>query len=184
MENLKYLSKTISKALRHNPDSLGLILDEYGRVDVEILINALNNQHPDWSVTLVNLISMINSSEKKRFDIDNGLIRCTYGHSINIISLAELQEPPEFLYHGSAWHLLKRITITEGLKPMGRIKVHLSSDVETAYKVALRKTKKPMLLKVHSYEAFIQSGIEFFLTNDTTWLSNEIPPQFIEVIQE
>jgi putative RNA 2'-phosphotransferase len=95
--------------------------------------------------------------------------------------MAELCQPPELLYHGTAWHLINIITKKEGLKPMGRQMVHLSSDMETAFKVALRKTKKPLIMKIHALSAF-NSGICFYYANDTTWLAEEIPPEFIEAM--
>ena len=44
-KKIKYISKKMSYALRHNPDKYGIKLDEYGYTDLDHFINALNRVH-------------------------------------------------------------------------------------------------------------------------------------------
>lgn len=76
------LSKEISYALRHAPWEYELEMDEYGWVDVQQLIEALNRDKKWKDVQLSDLMVMIENSEKKRHEIVDGKIRAFYGHSI------------------------------------------------------------------------------------------------------
>ncbi|AZN76600.1 hypothetical protein CXB72_05410 [Lactobacillus acidophilus] len=40
-----FISKKISYCLRHNPGKYGLKLDEYGFVDLQDFLNAMNKMH-------------------------------------------------------------------------------------------------------------------------------------------
>ena len=130
------ISKTISYALRHRPDEFGLKPDAEGWVPLYDLLSNLG-----FAIGRRDIEEIIALSEKKRFEISGDLIRATYGHSFaNKIEFKPV-EPPEFLYHGTterAWKAIK----TEGLKPMNRQYVHLSSDKVTAEKVGQRHDKK------------------------------------------
>jgi len=120
---------------------------------------------------------MIAQSEKQRFEVREGRIRALYGHSTPEKMERKESAPPLLLYHGTtpqAIHTIRR----SGLKPMKRQYVHLSVDVETARQVALRRTNRPIVLKIVALDAY-QHGINFYLGNDMIWLSDPIPPQFI-----
>ena len=62
------------------------------------------------------------------------------------------QEPSEFLYHGTATRFLDDI-MDKGLKPMSRLYVHLSKDIETALKVGKRHGN-PLVLKICSGQMY------------------------------
>lgn len=74
-------SKTISYALRHNPTEFGLTLDTEGWVDCDELIAALAKHMSPVYLTKDDIAAIIAESDKKRFEILNGKIRATYGHS-------------------------------------------------------------------------------------------------------
>lgn len=61
---------------------------------------------------------------------------------------------------------------------MNRQYVHLSLDKETALQVGKRHDSSPIILKIEAYKAY-QDGISFYLGNETVWLSDSIPPQYI-----
>ena len=76
------LSKIMSVALRHDPDSFGIELDEEGWVDVDKLLDALR-KHKRWEgITEEDFHTVMSVSDKKRFEISDGHIRALYGHSI------------------------------------------------------------------------------------------------------
>ncbi len=175
------LSKTISHALRHAPQNYGLTLDEKGWVDVEALLQGLKKHSRSFkNVTVDDLQKVINESQKKRFEIKDGKIRATYGHSLPSKIKKEPTEPPRVLYHGTTAKAAELILDT-GLKPIGRQYVHLSLDVDTAYVVGLRRTKKPIILKISALEAY-NTGINFYREKDGIWLSDSIPAGFITKI--
>ncbi len=64
---------------------------------------------------------------------------------------------------------------------MKRQYVHLSEDQATARKVALRRTKRPVIFKVDAQRAY-HEGLNFYLGNDQIWLADSIPPIYLEQI--
>lgn len=170
------VSKAISYALRHNPKEFGITLDSKGWVDMSILLAALHAAHVDTSWEQIKRI--INESDKKRFEIVGGRIRATYGHSIEQKIEYVPQEPPTFLYHGTSRRAMEKI-VREGLKPMSRQYVHLSSDIATAQKVGKRHDDCPVILMVDATKMH-NDGFKFYHTgNDTTWLCESVPFKYI-----
>ncbi len=171
----------MSHALRHEPWLYELELDEEGWVSVEALLAILRTIKKEWTnLSEVDLAKMIQQSSKKRHEIKAGKIRALYGHSTSQKLLKEAVEPPEILYHGTTPEFAL-IIATEGLKPMGRQYVHLSSDVETARQVGERKSKKTVILLIKARHAY-QSKIKFYRGNEHVWLADYILPEFVAVI--
>lgn len=178
--NKKYikLSKTMAHALRHAPQNYGLTLDEEGWTDVEDLIKGLKAHSKRFKdVNIKDLQTVIESSNKKRFEIKDGKIRATYGHSLPSKIKKKPAVPPEILYHGTTSKAAKSI-LESGLKPMGRQYVHLSLDKKSAYQVGLRRTQKPVILKILARRAY-ENNINFYKEKDGIWLSDFIPAEFI-----
>ena len=172
------ISKAVSYALRHNPSAFGLELDSEGWVSIGDLINALNKENSHLDVTVASLCYIIDNSEKKRFEIKDNKIRATYGHSIEQKIEYTPQVPPPVLYHGTSHNAMVRI-IWEGLKPMSRQYVHLSSDIATAQKVGKRHDNCPVILKIDAIRMY-NDGFKFYHTgNDTTWLCESVPFKYI-----
>lgn len=140
-------SKTISYALRHNPAEFGLTLDSEGWVDCDEFIAALAKHKQPVYLTKADIVAIIAGSDKKRFEILDGKIRATYGHSTAEKIKFEPSVPPKILFHGTARRFVDSIE-QEGLKPMNRQYVHLSSDLDTAMRVGKRHDSKPVIFEV------------------------------------
>lgn len=180
MKELDYtqLSKEISYALRHAPWEYELELDEEGWVLVEQLIEVLC-QNKKWEmIQEEHIVRMIEISHKKRHEIKNGKIRAFYGHSVPMKISKQEQRPPAILYHGTTQRALKSI-LENGLLPSKRQYVHLSKDIETAEEAGKRRDSNPVILCVDAENAFI-GGEKFYLGNEKVWLSEYIPPQYLE----
>lgn len=178
---LTELSKTISHALRHEPWVYELELDEQGWVDLDELLFALKETSPSWNeIDRSTIQKIIDSADKKRFEISHGKIRALYGHSFPQKLSFTPDTPPSTLYHGTTSEIAMSIR-NQGLKPMGRHYVHLSPDLNIAKEVAKRKGKDIEILVINA-EAAHKNGIKFYRGNKYVWLSDFIPPDFIEVI--
>ncbi|GCE11322.1 RNA 2'-phosphotransferase [Tengunoibacter tsumagoiensis] len=176
--DLKSLSKTMAYALRHQPVQFGLTLDEEGWVEVSTLLEALRKQRSAWRLLqTTDLERVIAESDKKRYEIREGRIRAYYGHSIEQKMQHEPVEPPVILYHGTTPEAAPSIR-RQGLKPMQRQYVHLATDIETARQVALRRTHKPVIIRVEAQQAYRQ-GIAFYSGNDDIWLAEPISVDFL-----
>lgn len=170
-------SKFLSLILRHEPERVGLKLDDAGWVSVEELLNAVN-QH-GVSLTLDQLKRIVATSDKKRFAFseDGQRIRASQGHSIKVDLQYEPQVPPELLYHGTTSRFIDSIR-AKGLQKMDRHDVHLSVDTATALKVGGRHGK-PIVLTIRAGEMH-RAGHTFRCSANGVWLVQRVPPDFIE----
>jgi putative RNA 2'-phosphotransferase len=176
--NYVRLSQTIARALRHAPEDFGLTLDREGWGEVDDLLTALRRKRREWKdLSADDLQAMMQQSDKQRYQIENGKIRALYGHSIPEKIEKTPAVPPAVLYHGTAPDTAQ-IILAEGLKPMRRQYVHLSTDMETALLVGRRKAGAPVLLQVRAEDAH-RAGVQFYLGKDDTWLADAVPPEFI-----
>lgn len=173
------LSKTLSYALRHNPYEFDIELDQEGWVDLVSLLNSLRKIKSYENVTAEDIQKIIKDSSKTRFDLDtsNNRIRAFYGHSVEDRIVKEMTAPPGTLYHGTD-PLTAQIILKQGLKPMTRQYVHLSTDHRTAMVTGRRKCMSPLILTIHSKDAHAR-GIKFYIGNQDVWLSDFIPPEYI-----
>lgn len=175
------LSRCMSHALRHEPWIYELELDDEGWVSVQHLLEALQRQRSDWNgVDVSDLERVIESSTKPRHELRGMSIRALYGHSVPGKLRMVPAEPPNVLYHGTAPETASVIT-TEGLKPMGRQYVHLSTDKDMALEVGRRKSQAPVILAIDAAEAH-QGGTAFYAGNEKVWLADEVPSAFIKPI--
>jgi putative RNA 2'-phosphotransferase len=176
-KSLINISKTISYALRHNPQEFGLVLDDQGWTSVDKLLSSLQSRKSSKDITLEDIESIVSSDDKKRYELKEGMIRAVYGHSIDKKIEKAGTKPPEILYHGTTGSAADSI-LKQGLKPMSRQYVHLSEDIDTATMVAKRRTSSPIILKVKAKEAFA-AGVFFSKETNGIWLSNNISEKFI-----
>jgi putative RNA 2'-phosphotransferase len=179
MKDLVRLSKTLSLALRHRPQDFGIVLDSEGWAPLSILIDSLRERPAFRDLTLVDIEMILGNFEKKRFELDESgdRIRAYYGHSVPQKIERTPAEPPDYLYHGTSPDALDKIK-SEGLKPMGRQDVHLSTIIETARKTGARKHPHPVILMVYAKRAY-GDGIKFYQGNQDVWLSEPIPSGYI-----
>ncbi|MDN6640850.1 MAG: RNA 2'-phosphotransferase [Tetragenococcus sp.] len=175
-ETLTKLSKRLALVLRHQPEKIGLKLDEYGRVNVNELIDKFN-AHYGQKIDQQQIEQIINHSPRQRYIIEGNYIRALYGHSIPVLPLQEPATPPEFLYHGTSPTAAKIIQ-AEGLKKMGREFVHLSEHLETAEKNGKRHDAKPVIFRVYALRA-AASGYFFYPTESGIWLVEYLPASYL-----
>ena len=173
---IKHISKFLSLILRHNPEKIGLQLDENGWAEVAELLRKSNRYQP--TLTLETLQEVVATNDKKRFAFneDQTKIRANQGHSIKVDLEYVAKQPPEFLYHGTVSKCMGAIR-EKGLLKMNRHHVHLSSDRDTAIKVGSRRGK-PIILSVNSGEMH-QQGILFYQSDNGVWLTDAVAPEFI-----
>jgi putative RNA 2'-phosphotransferase len=126
-----------------------------------------------------DLEEIVARNDKRRFVIREGRIRANQGHSIEVNLGIEPLEPPEFLYHGTAERALDSIR-RGGLVRMKRHHVHLSSDYATAHRVGSRHGK-PVVLRVRAAEMHAD-GREFYLSENGVWLTDAVPPEYLEKV--
>jgi putative RNA 2'-phosphotransferase len=173
------LSKFLSYVLRHKPDAVGIELDPAGWTSISELI-AQCNAHGN-AITRELLDAIVRTDSKGRYAIsEDGLrIRANQGHSVEVELGYEQRQAPAVLYHGTPVRFLDSI-LKSGLDKMKRHHVHLSLDVATATTVGLRRGK-PAVLKIDAHR-MEQDGHVFYLSANGVWLTDRVPPEYLEVL--
>jgi putative RNA 2'-phosphotransferase len=172
----KKISKFLSLILRHQPETIDLILDENGWANVDELREKCSKHK--ISFTLEDLDEVVETNDKKRFifNDDKTKIRANQGHSIDVDLALKPQRPPEFLYHGTAQNNVDSI-LEIGIEKRKRQHVHLSQDKETATKVGMRHGK-PLILTIKTGKMF-EDGILFYLSENNVWLTDFVDSKYI-----
>jgi putative RNA 2'-phosphotransferase len=178
------LSKTVAHALRHDPDAYGLTLDPDGWVELDTLVAALHTTHPLWEgVDRERLERMAQNGSKRRYEIRGDRIRAAYGHTLPGKIDQPPADPPATLYHGTPPESVARI-LADGLRPMARQYVHLSTTRETARTVGRRRSARPAVLRVDAAAA-AAAGVTFHATGEPgIWLADHVPPEHLHQVEQ
>ena len=176
-KNLVKLSKFVSLVLRHQPEVIGLKLDENGWAEVDRFIELAKQNGKNISISVLEEIVETNNKKRFAFNDDKSKIRANQGHSIEVNLDLPPQQPPVQLFHGTATKFIESIR-QQGLISGSRQHVHMSSDETTAIAVGQRHGK-PVILKINAL-AMHQDGFVFFCSENSVWLTEFVLPQYLE----
>jgi len=171
----------MSLVFRHQPEAIGIQLDEKGWANVQELIQKMNTN--GTAVSMATMIMAVETNDKKRFSFndDNTLLRANQGHSVEVELNLKPAIPPGILYHGTADRFINSI-LKEGLTKQQRHHVHLSRQMETAKAVGSRHGK-PVILRIGAI-AMQKDGFAFYLSANIVWLVDAVPAQYITIQNE
>lgn len=163
--------KFLSLVLRHAPEKAQIVLDKNGWANVADIIK-------NCSLTKDQLVTIVDTNNKKRFEFDDNQIRirARQGHSIEVD--VELKEfvPNKSLYHGTAERFRDAI-ILDGIKKQTRQHVHMSDNKETARNVGSRHGE-PAIFIVDAVKMY-RDGFKFFKSNNDVYLTDYVPPVYL-----
>jgi putative RNA 2'-phosphotransferase len=174
-DRLTRLSKTLAYVLRHDPSSVGVTLDLSGWTTVDGLLEKMNRA--GHGLSEADLATIVSGSDKERFEVQGSLIRAAQGHSIDVDLGLTASTPPEQLFHGTVGRFLDQIR-ADGLLAGNRRHVHLSADVPSARAIGARRGR-PVVVAVDAGRMH-KDGYEFLLAANGVWLTERVPPEFIE----
>lgn len=169
-------SKFLSKVLRHDPGSVGIVLDDAGWADLDELIAAANRR--GYPIDRESIREIMERGDKPRFTLseDGSRIRASHGHTVDVELGLEPQKPPDVLYHGTAEGFVDSIR-RDGLVAQNRQYVHLSSDEETAFKVG-RRHGKPVVMVIDAARMWAD-GWQFHHSASGVWLTEWVPADYL-----
>jgi putative RNA 2'-phosphotransferase len=170
------VSKLMSLILRHKPEQFAVLLDPEGYTPVEDLVRALRKSMPDACVDDVRRVVETIEPDKARFSISDAEIRANYGHSLSDRIVQQRVIPPEVLLHGTSEQAVANIR-REGVRPMRRQYVHLTTNPDLAARVGGRHGKA-RVLEIEAFRAS-ESGVAFYRANESFWLADFLPQEFI-----
>ena len=174
------ISKFLSLVLRHQPQTIGLQLDENGWAAVaELLLKMAEHKMP---LLVEDLQHVVATNAKKRFAFneDGTKIRASQGHSIEVELELQPQVPPATLYHGTSEKSVASI-LSVGLNKRSRNHVHLSTDTATAIAVGKRHGK-PIIFEVATAQ-MQADGYVFYLSENKVWLTDNVPAKYLKVLE-
>ncbi len=177
--NLKRVSKFLSLILRHQPEVIGITLDQHGWAEVGDLLKGINSQYP---IDLTILEEIVASDPKNRysFNDDHTKIRANQGHSLDVDVELKAAIPPKILDHGTAVKSVADIE-REGLKGNGRLYVHLSTSIEAAIQVGKRHGK-PCVYQIDCAR-MVEDGYQFYLSKNKIWLIEFVPVAYLRQVK-
>lgn len=171
------LSRFLSFVLRHKPEDIHIELDKMGWTDFKILASNILAKHSDATENV--LLEIIENDKKSRFELSEGRIRASQGHSVDVNPVeGESCEPPEFLYHGTKQNFWESIQASGYISRGERHHVHLSEDFETAQRVAARRAGESVILTIRSRQMATE-GFLFFRSSNGVWLTGSVPLKFV-----
>jgi putative RNA 2'-phosphotransferase len=172
------LSRFLSYLLRHRPKEYPLAFDRAGYADWEEVVQLVQERFYD--VTEEQILAVVSGSEKKRFELQHGRVRATYGHSFPVDLAGAAAEPPPKLYYGAARDLAQSM-LRNGLAPRDRQYVHMSVAPEDAESVARRHDPAPAIIVIDAQAAH-DEGIVFYRSGPL-FLAEHVPAKFLALRQ-
>ena len=180
---LDSLGRIIAGVLRHFPEKLGLAIDGHGWVDISSFIRAIGVSRSGFHwLRSYHVEAVAKSDSKGRYQIDGGMIRATYGHSIDInLDDLPLAEIDEFYYPVTEEEL--DIILEGGLNPIDRKKVHLSGSVEKALEAGRVRTEDPLILKIDGEKAK-KDGVMIYHAGKDVYITDAIDAKYISQLDK
>lgn len=170
------ISKLLSLVLRHQPQNIGITLDESGWTNVAVLIRQINHKGVNISFELLQQVVQHNNKQRFAFNQDKTKIRANQGHSLTVDLGYKPTMPPAILYHGTSEQSLASI-LKSGIEKRKRHHVHLSVYPETALQVG-RRHGKPIILEVDA-AGMQRDGFCFYLSENKVWLTDQVPAKYL-----
>ena len=182
-KELNSLGRIIAGVLRHFPEKLGLMIDGHGWVDISEFVEALGISRSGFHWLRNHHIEAIALTDPKgRYQIDGGMVRATYGHTIEV-NLDDL--PPADLneYYYPVTEEEIDIILEGGLNPIDRKNVHLSGSIDKALEAGRVRTDNPLILKIDGKKA-IKDGIKIYRAGKDVYITESIDAKYISKVEE
>ncbi|MCA1819097.1 MAG: RNA 2'-phosphotransferase [Thermoplasmatota archaeon] len=174
------VGRMMAGILRHFPERFGLTMDGRGWVDLEEFVNSIRASRPNYARWLrkEHIQALVETDEKGRYQIDGGMIRATYAHSVNV-NLDDLPEAQvDTLYFPVSEEELDLVLET-GLRPSDRNMIHLSATPDKAYSAGRVHNPDPILLQV-DVKAASGAGNFIFRAGKSVYVTEAVEPDYLK----
>jgi len=180
---LNSLSRIIAGALRHFPDKLRLAMDGHGWVEISQLIQAIGTSRSGFNwLRLHHIQALVATDPRSRYQVDGGMIRAKYGHSIDV-NLDDLPEAEEDEYFYPVTEEEADIVLENGIHPIDRKKVHLSTTIEKAVEAGSVRSEHPMIIRVDGVKAQ-ENGVEIYQASSDVCVTEEIDAVYLSQVDD
>lgn len=173
------VGRMMAGILRHFPERFGLSMDGRGWVDLDQFVEAIAKSRPNFGRWLrrQHIEALVETDDKGRYQIDGGMIRATYAHSVNV-NLDDLPEAQvDTLYFPVSEEELD-LVLESGLRPSDRNMIHLSGSPDKAYSAGRVHNPDPILLQVDVKKSS-DAGNFIFRAGKAVYVTEAVEPEFL-----
>jgi putative RNA 2'-phosphotransferase len=172
--------------LRHFPQRYGLEMDAHGWVDLRDFLTAAQIRNRRFRfLRQHHAVGLIETDPKGRYQFEDGKIRATYGHSIDVDLDLPTEGIPDVLFYPTTEEE-SHILFEAGLRPSDRKMVHLSATYQAALEAGRVRIQQPVILEIDAKTART-SGVVFQKAGKTVYTTKEVPGEFLkrsQVVEE
>ncbi len=180
---LNSLGRIIAGVLRHFPEKLGLMIDGHGWVDISEFVEAIGVSRSGFHwLRNHHIEAIILTDPKGRYQIDGGMVRATYGHTIDVnLDDLPLADIDEFFYPVTEEEI--DIVLEGGLNPIDRKNVHLSGTIEKAIEAGKVRTEEPLILRIDGKKAK-KDGVKIYRAGNDVYITDRIDAKYISKVNQ
>ncbi len=182
-QEIERLGRIMAGVLRHFPERFGLTMDGKGWVDMAEFVTAITESKPRYHwLRPYHIQALVDTDPKGRYQIDGGMVRATYAHSVNV-TLDDLPEADtEELYYPCSEEELDLI-LEQGLTPQDRTQIHLSETYDKAMEAGSVRMEDPMILAI-DVKAAQAEGVDIRKAGNTVYICDRVPADSIRLLEE
>lgn len=177
------LGRILALVLRHAPEKFGVDMDINGWVNARELSEAIGKQrrHYHW-LRAWHFEAIANADEKGRYQVENEMMRATYGHSIELDLDLPTDDIPEVLYYPCETEQVETL-LEYGITAGDRKNVHLSRSIRNAMDAGHVRIHRPAIVEVDTARA-IADGHTIYRAGTTVFLTDEVPGEYLYQVEE
>ncbi|RJU91805.1 MAG: RNA 2'-phosphotransferase [Candidatus Poseidoniales archaeon] len=177
------LGRILALVLRHAPEKFNVEMDINGWVNARELSEAIGKQrrHYHW-LRAWHFEAIANADEKGRYQVENEMMRATYGHSIELDLDLPTDDIPEVLYYPCQTEELETL-LEYGITAGDRKNVHLSRSIRNAMDAGHVRIHRPAILEVDTTRA-IADGHTIYRAGTTVFLTDEVPGEYLYQVED
>jgi putative RNA 2'-phosphotransferase len=178
---LDSLGRIIAGVLRHFPEKLGVSIDGHGWVDISEFVHAIGSSRSGFHWLRNHHIEAIALTDPKgRYQIDGGMVRATYGHTIDL-DLSDLPDADLNEYFYPVTEEEMDVILEHGLNPIDRKHVHLSGSIEKAIEAGRVRTEEPLILRIDGKKA-LKTGVKIYKAGIDVYITERIEPELLSTV--
>ena len=178
---LDSLGRIIAGVLRHFPEKLGVSIDGHGWVDISEFVHAIGSSRSGFHWLRNHHIEAIALTDPKgRYQIDGGMVRATYGHTIDL-DLSDLPDADLKEYFYPVTEEEMDVILEHGLNPIDRKHVHLSGSIGKAIEAGRVRTEEPLILRIDGKKA-LKKGVKIYQAGFDVYITERIEPEFLSTV--
>ena len=178
---LDSLGRIMAGVLRHFPEKLGVMVDGRGWVDISKFVDAVGGSRSGFHWLKTSHIEAIALTDTKgRYQVDGGMIRATYGHTIDV-KLDDLPVADNECFYYPVTEEEIDLILEGGLTPVDRRQVHLSGSIDKALEAGRVRSEDPLIIRIDGKKAK-EDGVMIYRAGFDVYVTDRIDAKYISKV--